>query len=51
MDFRNKYKRGRINHEEYEDQIKKLENHYKCKVEDVFSEENPHNYEQNNYRN
>lgn len=36
LDLKNKFKKGRINHEEYESQIKKLENHYKMKADQVI---------------
>lgn len=36
LDLKNKFKKGRINHEEYESQIKKLENHYKIKADQVI---------------
>lgn len=35
-DFRNKLRKGRINHEEYDMHIKKLETHYKCKINELF---------------
>ena len=38
-DLKKKFKKGRINHEEYESQRRKLELHYSIKIEDLDDEE------------
>lgn len=38
-DLRTKFKKGRINFEEFEMQFKKLETHYKCKIDEIYPEE------------
>lgn len=43
QDIKNKFKKGRINHEEHDQQIKKLENHYKFKVEELGLDDNEDN--------
>lgn len=43
QDLKNKFRKGRINYEEYGQQVRKLENHYKFKVEELGLEENEDN--------